>query len=85
MDVFAYYGADWAGMCLTVASVYLLGNGPGRSMIVGFSVGFVATLLRIVFSVLSKNVPICVVNVMLAILYAKGLVFWANTNKKEKQ
>ena len=78
-----YYGIDWLGMCCTVLGVYLLGKGQ-KHLAVGFFVCCVGGILWIVFGILSRNVPLIVVNIFLVILQAKGFLYWAKVLRRSR-
>ena len=67
-----YYGIDWAALVLTATAIYLL----GEKRKAGFSLGFGANILWVVFGILAHSVATVVASIVFIVLYVKGWRNW---------
>lgn len=71
-DLLAYYGVDWLGIGLTMASLHLLGS-KRRS---GFVLGVMASAVWGVFSVMAGSTPTLAANCIFLGMNARGFLKW---------
>ena len=67
-----YYGLDWVATCISVASIYYVGD----SRRVGFTLGMIGALLWAGFNVMAHSVAGTLLNVLLFGLFFRGYMKW---------
>ena len=71
-DPLRYFGADWTGFALTLASLYMLGN-HRRS---GFLLGAASSVAWLVFSVLAGSTATVIANCVFFGMNLRGWAKW---------
>lgn len=67
-----YYGLDWVATCISVASIYYVGD----SRRIGFTLGMIGAVLWAAFNVLAHSVAGTLLNVLLFGLFFRGYMKW---------
>ena len=73
-----YYGLDWMGTVLGLASIYYL----GRQKDIGFVLRIVASIFWVAFGLVAKTMAGVIANVITIFLSVKGLERWRRTPER---